>query len=85
MELTRSDGDYRVDNGVGISYPFSASTSGYLEWEVNLPEGSDSTHSANLGVTWLRHNSLQFDVNGSLGLNSRATDYELGVGVAYRF
>lgn len=84
-EITRSDGDYRLDNGVGFFYPFSGSTSGYLEWEVNIPQGGSSTHSANLGVTWLQHNSLQFDINGSLGLNSRATDYALGAGVAYRF
>lgn len=85
VTLTKSGSDYSLDNGVGLSFSFAEDVSGYAEWEVNLPDGGDSTHSLNLGVTWLQNSDLQFDVNGNVGLNSRAIDYGLGVGLAYRF
>lgn len=85
VEVEYSDGDYNLDNGVGFFIPLSASASGYLEWEMNVPDNGGTRHSANLGVMWQTQASLQFDVNGSVGLNDRATDYGLGMGLAYRF
>lgn len=42
-------------------------------------------HDLNYGVTRLLNHKLQVDLNGSIGLNSRASDYALGTGIAYRF
>jgi len=84
-KLTESGKQYKLQNAVGINFSLAGSTGAFLEYEGSYPEGQGPTHELNYGVTWLLSEDLQLDVNGSLGLNSRASDYGLGAGIAYRF
>ena len=62
-----------------------ASSSAFAEWEANLPNKGAVGHKLNGGYVWRQGNEMQFDVNGSLGLNSAAPDYAIGAGFSYRF
>lgn len=84
-KVTKKDSNYQFDNGVVLSFATSASSSTFVEWETNVPEGGDSIHKLNAGFLWWRGPDMQFDVNGSLGLNDEAADYKLGLGWSYRF
>ncbi len=84
-KLTESGKKYKLENAIGINLSLAHNTGAYVEYEGSFPEGQGPSHEVNFGVTWLLTDDLQVDVNGSLGLNSRASDYGLGTGIAYRF
>jgi hypothetical protein len=84
-KLTESGKKYKLENAIGINLTLAENTGAYVEYEGAFPEGQGPSHEVNFGVTWLLADDLQVDVNGSLGLNSRASDYGLGAGIAYRF
>lgn len=86
--VSDSGGDTLLGNAVGINLPAPGACGrcgAYIEYVGQHPEGSGPQHSLNGGLTILQHNDLQFDINASIGLNDRAPDGSLGVGVAYRF
>jgi hypothetical protein len=84
-KLSGSGNKYKLENAVGINLTLAQSTGAYLEYKGSFPEGQGPLHDLNFGVTWLLADELQVDVNGGLGLNSRASDFYVGAGVAYRF
>jgi hypothetical protein len=84
-KITMNDSDYQFDNGVVLSFASSANSSTFVEWEANVPEGGSTIHKLNGGFLWWQGPVIQFDVNGSLGLNDEAADYKLGLGWSYRF
>jgi hypothetical protein len=83
--VSRFSGDYIFSNGVGASFALRNDTGAYAEWQASIPENGGSAHSLNGGLLWLRQNSMQWDLNASLGLNDRAPDFSIGGGFSYRF
>jgi hypothetical protein len=82
--VSHFDSGYQLDNGLKIPFSWSDVHSGFVEWEMNLPEGGGSTHWLNGGYLWLIKDNLQLDFNVGLGLNDRAADYRVGVGFSIR-
>ena len=76
---------YKLENAVGINLSLGEITGAYVEYKGTFPEGAGPVHDLNLGLTWLLDPSFQVDLNGGVGLNSRATDYFIGTGFAVRF
>jgi hypothetical protein len=85
VKLTHSESRHKLQNAIGINLELAPKTSAFLEYEGSYPEGRGPAHELNLGVLWLLADELQVDLNGSVGLNGRATDFGLGAGIAYRF
>jgi hypothetical protein len=83
--ITRADGDYTFENGVGVTFALRNATSAFAEWQATFPDGGGSIHRLNGGWLWSPKNSMQWDVNASLGLNDRAPDFSIGGGFSYRF
>lgn len=85
--LKHSDELFTFDTAVGISFALPSTDGTYVEYLLSFyeDENEDPAHTLNLGVSWLLSNTLQFDINGGLGLNSRANDYYTGMGLSYRF
>jgi hypothetical protein len=83
--LGQSDGTNTLDNAVGISFSLTDNTGIFLEYLGAFTEGDGPAHELHTGITWLLAENLQVDINGGVGLNTRASDYYLGTGVAYRF
>jgi hypothetical protein len=81
----KSGGNYSFDNAVGLSLSLRESTGAFIEFHTSMPEGSGPSHNLNGGITWLLAYALQVDIHGAVGLNSRANDYSVGTGIAYRF
>jgi hypothetical protein len=81
----KSGGQYSYDNAVGISLSLKETTGAFVELHSSFPEGSGPSHNLNGGITWRLAYELQVDVNGTIGLNSRANDYSVGMGIGYRF
>jgi hypothetical protein len=75
---------YQLDNGLKVPFSWSDTHSGFIEWEVNMPEGGGNTHWLNGGYLWLIEDHIQLDINAGLGLNDRAADYRVGVGFSIR-
>lgn len=75
---------YQLDNALKMPFSWSDAHSGFVEWEMNLPEGGGNTHWLNGGYQWLIKDHMQFDFNVGLGLNDRTADYRLGVGFSIR-
>ena len=84
-KITNKDSGYQFDNGVVLSFATSANSSTFVEWEANVPEDGDTIHKLNAGFLWWHGPAMQFDINGSVGLNDEAADYKLGFGWSYRF
>jgi hypothetical protein len=85
VKAQKSAGKYVYDNAVGLSFSLQETTGAFVEFHSSMPEGSGPAHNLNGGITWLLSYSLQVDIHGGIGLNSRANDYSAGVGIAYRF
>jgi len=81
----KSGGQYSFDNAVGLSFSLQETTGAFVEFHSSMPEGSGPSHNLNGGITWLLADALQVDIHGAVGLNSRANDYSVGTGIAYRF
>ena len=76
---------FTLDSAVGISFSLPGETSAFTEYLGTFQEHEGPAHSLNLGASWLLSQDMQFDIHGSLGLNSRPNDYAAGVGLSYRF
>jgi hypothetical protein len=85
VKAQKSDSKYSYDNAVGISFSLKETTGAFLEFHSSMPEGAGPAHNLNGGITWLLANALQVDIHGAVGLNSRASNYSVGTGIAYRF
>jgi hypothetical protein len=83
--LRKSGGDYQVDNGIKIILETSTNSSGFFEWEANIPNSGGVVHKLNGGFLWLPAPHMQWDINAQVGLNDRAPDYGLGLGFSYRY
>lgn len=83
--VASDDGDLSLGNAVGISLPVSDETSAFVEYFGLFADGAGAEHYLNGGFAWLYRNHVQLDLHAGAGLNSRATDFFLGLGVAYRF
>ena len=84
-KLSESGNQYKLENAAGINLSLAQNTGAYIEYKGSFPEGQGPAHDLNFGVTRLLDNNLQVDLNGSLGLNKRASDFSVGTGIAYRF
>lgn len=78
-------GDTSIGNSVGINIPVDDNTGSYLEYFGIFVEGNGPEHYFNGGVTYLPRNHVQLDVHAGVGLNDRAADLFVGLGIAYRF
>jgi hypothetical protein len=83
--LSESDDDILTSNAVGVSLPINENSGAFLEYVASFPEGSGPHHVLNSGITYLPRSDLQLDFNAGLGLNTRATDFSIGMGLAFRF
>ncbi len=83
--LSESDGDVTVGNALGVSLPIDADTGAYIEYFGSYGGGAGPEHVLNGGVAYLPRRDLQLDVHAGAGLNGRAVDFFLGLGLAYRF
>lgn len=83
--LSESNDDIVASNGIGVSLPINNDTGGYVEYFGNYAGDSGPEHYLNGGVAYLPRIDLQLDLHLGAGLNDRAADFFLGVGVAYRF
>jgi len=83
--LTQSDGNNSFSNGLGLSFALGNESSLFVEHVVTLPEQGSSRHELNSGLLVLRGANMQFDIHGTIGLNSSASDFALGAGFAKRF
>ena len=83
--LSEADNDTSLSNAVGLSLPINADTSAYLEYFGNYSDGTGPEHYLNGGVAFLPRYDLQLDLHLGAGLNSRAFDLFVGMGLAHRF
>ena len=72
-------------NAVGVNLPISDTIGSFVEVVSAFPENGGPQHSLGGGISFLYNRDLQFDLNAGFGLNSRATNFIFGVGVARRF
>jgi outer membrane putative beta-barrel porin/alpha-amylase len=73
---------------VGMELPVTDQVDATLEVEASRDREQSSPTTELLGgvsVAWMARPSLQFDAGANLGLNNRAPDLELYLGVATRF
>ena len=85
VKVSRFADGVQLDNGLKLPFAIGADQSAFVEWEANLPEGGGSTHWLNGGYQFLLTEDLQWDLNAGIGLNNRAGDYRLGLGLSIRF
>jgi len=82
--ISNYENGFQLDNGLKLPFSLSETSSAFVEWEANLPEGGGSTHWLNGGYQLLIDNDMQLDFNAGLGLNDRAGGYRLGIGFSIR-
>ena len=83
--ISESDHDTSLGNAVGINFSIADNRGAYIEYFGNYGSAGGPEHYLNGGLTYLPANHLQLDVNTGLGLNGRAADLFVGLGLAYRF
>jgi len=83
--LSKSDGNNSFSNGLGLSFALGKESSLFVEHVVTLPEQGSISQELNSGLAILRGANTQFDIHGTVGLNSSASDFALGVGYSRRF
>jgi hypothetical protein len=84
-KISVTDDKYKFESAAGINLSLGEITGAFVEYKGTFPEGAGSAHDLNMGLTWLLNPDLQIDLHGTAGLNSRATDYVIGTGIALRF
>jgi len=84
-KISVTDDKYKLENAAGINFSLGEITGAFVEYKGTFPEGVGPAHDLNMGLTWLLNPELQIDLHGTAGLNSRATDYVIGTGIALRF
>ncbi len=83
--VASDDGDLSLGNAVGISLPVSDRTSSFIEYFGLFADGRGAEHYINGGFAYLARHHVQLDLHAGAGLNSRAADLFVGLGIAYRF
>lgn len=83
--VSRLRSGFRLDNSLKLPFSLGGPHSAFVEWEANLPEGGGDTHLLNGGYQRLLDDRTQLDANAGVGLNERAGDYRLGVGLSILF
>jgi hypothetical protein len=80
-----SGNDSSISNAIGISIPVDSDKGAYVEYFGNYAGDAGPEHYLNGGFTYLPKYNMQLDLHIGLGLNGRAADAFLGLGMAYRF
>ena len=83
--ISDADTDTTFSSAVGISLPIADRTGAYVEYFGNFGGAGGPEHYLNGGFTVLPNYHLQLDVHAGLGLNGRARDLFIGLGIASRF
>lgn len=83
--VNESDGDVTIGNALGISLPVNDATGAYIEYFGSYAGPGGPSHVLNGGLAYLPRNDLQLDINAGIGLNDRAADLFIGLGIAHRF
>lgn len=83
--VASDDGDLSLGNAVGVSLPVSDRTSSFIEYFGLFADGRGAEHYINGGFAYLARHHVQLDLHAGAGLNSRAADLFVGLGIAYRF
>ena len=79
------DNQWRFDNGLKVPVSLGGPHSVFLEWEANIPEDGDDAHWLNGGYQFLLGERIQLDANFGAGLNDKAGDWRVGVGLSTLF
>lgn len=85
VTTTRSNGNYDLQNGVGLAFQIDDKSAWFVEHEMTIPGEGSTAHSLNGGAALLRGPNTQFDIHASAGLNDHAPDWSLGIGWSQRF
>lgn len=83
--ISEASNDSVINNAIGLDLHLPGRKGAYVEYLITAQEGTGPEHSLGAGISFHRSSDLQFDVNASIGLNDRATDFYIGVGAARRF
>lgn len=83
--LSKTGNDTVINNAIGFDFQLPVGSGAYVEYLITAQEGNGPEHSLGAGISFLRNNDLQFDVNAGIGLNDQATDFYIGASVARRF
>lgn len=83
--VSESDSDVSYANALGLGLPISDNLGAFVEYFGNFADGVGPQHNLNGGVAYLPRADLQLDLHAGIGLNRRAADGFLGLGIAYRF
>ena len=77
----------RTGASVGAGFPVARSLDGFVEYYGLFDSGAGAGPSHNLdgGLLYLVSDNFQLDVNATVGLNDKASDYALGAGFGVRF
>lgn len=79
---THANGFYTVALGIGLTDRWGTFVEAFGEAPLSGPGGP--AHSADAGLTYLVRDNVQLDVSIGTGLNDRADDLLLGVGLSFR-
>ena len=76
---------YQTDLSAGIGFSLTDRIGTFIEYFVFLPDNNGPSHNLDTALTYLVNDNLQLDINGGIGLNSRADDFYTGAGFAWRW
>jgi len=79
---THATGIYTVSLGIGLSERWGAFVESFGEAPLSGPGGP--AHSVDAGLTYRVRDNVQLDVSAGTGLNDRADDLLIGVGLSFR-
>ncbi|MFW5754494.1 MAG: transporter [Marinilabiliaceae bacterium] len=68
-----------------LGVPVLNNLDGFVELFGSFSENGGSSHSGNIGLTWLLNPDFQLDAYYGLGFNDRAVDWSAGIGLSWRF
>lgn len=71
---------YSLALGIGLSERWGT----FVEVFGFVPTAGGPAHSLDSGLTYLVSRTVQVDISGGLGLNERAEDWFVGVGISFR-
>ncbi len=76
---------YQTDLAAGIGFSLTDRIGTFLAYFVFLPDNNGPSHILDTALIYLVKHNLQLDINGGIGLNSRADDFYTGAGFAWRW
>ncbi|MBN4049952.1 transporter [bacterium AH-315-M10] len=78
---------FQTTAAVSVGFSLSDKVGSYVEYFIIHPaeRHSDSEHNVGAGLTYLLTDNIQLDLQGTYGLNERATEFSIGGGIALRW